>query len=610
MKAIVLHRPLSAGEIRELLSLPEGGLSLFAHPGYTLPEELTHLPFRYFEVSDEVKRAINTDASEWVLTFGDKVAGDSFVAALLQRETRNIWHYQKFRIYYELRQIYFLIREVESIASDHEAVLLFTHNGTFSQVNCLASNVEVRYLAGKKPGLNFSTLYKFGFVTFIRFIRGIFQLRKAKRFRHLIVNRPVNEQPMQSLEGKGLVRENYYLGYLLRKFPDRFLVIEEADHPKFRVAGSYPIQRRLLRPRKDLNQLNGDFVWLSGLIKTSVRKKIKTASKWLISSYPAIENVAESPQEKLIARVLRSLHKTSVFYLAKSYAFEAFFTGKGFRSLSTVDENSPTIRVMLDAARKAGLKTFGLQHGVIHPLHMAYRFTEKDIVLNPFPDLTFSWGESWAECLFDFGHYPRQRVLLTGQPRTDIIPVLSGMKRSEVIGHLDDSRPVLVFATQPLKDEVLRRRISADLFSAAVRFPNLQLLVKPHPRETDMDYYRNIAADAGIHDLQFVRDTDLYLLISICDLLVTASSTVGSETIYFHKPLAILDHLKLDEMGYDAAGVAFRATNADEMADIIRGVLDGKLKPDPGKYKAYIRQYAYKIDGQVADRIMQEIEKT
>ena len=90
-----------------------------------------------------------------------------------------------------------------------------------------------------------------------------------------------------------------------------------------------------------------------------------------------------------------------------------------------------------------------------------------------------------------------------------------------------------------------------DVFSALKDIPDAHLVIKLHPAEfNDFDYYHDLARKSGCSNYQIVLQVDLYLLISLSDIVITCFSTVGAETVYFNKPLIILDHLKQDIQGY------------------------------------------------------------
>jgi CDP-glycerol glycerophosphotransferase (TagB/SpsB family) len=166
----------------------------------------------------------------------------------------------------------------------------------------------------------------------------------------------------------------------------------------------------------------------------------------------------------------------------------------------------------------------------------------------------------------------------------------------------------VVFASQPQRDPELRYQAAYDVFNAARNLPESNLIVKLHHREfADADYYTAIAEEVGCTNYVLDTTSDLYQLIASCDVLITCFSTVGAETVYFYKPLIILDHLKQDIQGYAAEGVAFQATDKDSLLSILKGVLSGNLKADRDKYDLYIQKYAFWIDGKVAERCIKTI---
>ena len=105
------------------------------------------------------------------------------------------------------------------------------------------------------------------------------------------------------------------------------------------------------------------------------------------------------------------------------------------------------------------------------------------------------------------------------------------------------------------------------------------------------------------------RDEDLYILLKISNLVITCFSTVGTEALYFGKPLIILDHLKQDILKYHRDGVAFQATNANELANFIDEILSGKLSINPQVLEDYILESTYKIDGKAAERFVEVIKR-
>jgi UDP-N-acetylglucosamine:LPS N-acetylglucosamine transferase len=80
---------------------------------------------------------------------------------------------------------------------------------------------------------------------------------------------------------------------------------------------------------------------------------------------------------------------------------------------------------LIAAARKKGIPIIAIQHGIIHPTHGAYTHKEVSLAPNslayPIPDKTAVYGEYTKSILIKRGSYPKDCVVVTGQPRYDIL---------------------------------------------------------------------------------------------------------------------------------------------------------------------------------------------
>jgi hypothetical protein len=343
---------------------------------------------------------------------------------------------------------------------------------------------------------------------------------------------------------------------------------------------------------------------VAGLFNQSVRHSTRAAKKTLRLAYPLVREIELTVIQQLTLEIFRSLHSSSGFFLFRYFAARKFFAGSGIKAVIAGDENSPLTKSLLDAAKFCGIKTIGMQHGTMHDLHPAYLYTPNDCRNQVMPDLTLTWGKYWEQFLIEKGNYPSDSVILVGQIRTDIIPVLMKAQNQKQANPTE----LILFASQPQRDPELRYQAAFDVFTAARKLPNTKLIVKLHPREfADSGYYSAIATEAGCKNYTIDKTSDLYQLMASCDVLITCFSTVGTETVYFYKPLVILDHLKQDILGYAAEGVAFQATDAPSLTTILSLIFRGTLRVDRLKYNSFILKYAYQIDCKVAQRCIEAI---
>jgi len=596
-KTVIINRPLSESEIEEIQQLAESGSPIFAFSGNGLPDFVQRIAS-----NPEDKKAINYSMMSEVLQFGDLSVGNQTIAELFSIDTASVWHYHKFRVYFAVRNLMYFLKPLQQKFDTFEEHCWFI-NPDARPLKKLFPEVDFRFpeLETEAP-LNFRILFSYLVLLKIRFLSYLFSSKKKPEYLLYMTEKYSTVMDKKTLKTK---QGHHILEYLIAELDGRFALLTEILMPKAKGKSDYSFSKKQFR--SSLNHRRKIFIegfMISGLLSKGVRKSTREAQKSLRSAYPKVRETELSLPQKLILEIFQSLDSSSRFFLFRYFAARKYFTNSGLKAVIAGDENSPLTKSILDAAKFCGIKTIGLQHGTMHDLHPAYLYTENDRKNRVMPDLTLTWGKYWEEFLIEKGNYPSGSVVSVGQIRTDIIPVLAKAESQKQINPAER----IVFASQPQRDPELRYQAAFDVFNAAQKLPNTQLIVKLHPREfADSGYYSDIAAKAGCRNYTIDKTSDLYQLIASCDVLITCFSTVGTETVYFHKPLVILDHLKQDIMGYAAEGVAFQATDADSMARILSGIFRGTLKIDRAKYDSFIQKYAYRIDGKVAERCIEAI---
>ncbi len=599
IKTVIINRKLTESEMEEVRQLAESGAELLAFPGNNLPDFAQHIT-----LNPEGKKAINYKMMSEVLEFGDLWVGDKTVAQLFSIDTASVWHYHKFRVYFAVRNLMYFLQPVQQQFNSFENHRWFV-NSEVKPLKKLFPEVDFRFpdVESEAP-LNFRIL--FSYLALILFRVSIYLFSSHKKTEYLLY---MTEKYSTVLDKDTLKLKqgHHILEYLIVRLDERFALLTEVLMPKAKGKSDYSYSKK--QYQSSLNHRRKIFVegfMVSGLLSKSVSKSTREAQKSLRLAYLRVDETQLSLTQKLILEVFKSLDSSSRFFLFRYFAARKYFARSNFKAVIAGDENSPLTKSVLDAAKFSGIKIIGLQHGTMHDLHPAYLYTANDSKNRVMPDLTLTWGAYWEEFLLEKGNYPKGSVVSVGQIRTDIIPVLTKAESQKQVNPTER----IVFASQPQRDPELRFQAAFDVFKAAQRLPNTQLIVKLHPREFgDAGYYADIAVKAGCRNYTIDKTSDLYQLIASCDVLITCFSTVGTETVYFHKPLVILDHLKQDIMGYAAEGVAFQATDAESLSKILSGIFKGTLRVDRAKYNSFIQKYAYRIDGKVAERCIEAITK-
>jgi hypothetical protein len=596
-KIIIINRSLSEAEIDEIRLMAEEGDVV-----YTLSRG-EELDFAQPIILDaEEKSRINYRVMDQVLQFGDKTAGEKTIAEMLCIDNASMWHYQKFRTYFTVRNLMYFIHPVQQQFNTFDNHRWYVGTDT-GHLRRLFPGVEFVYPEeDHKDSFNFGILFGYAFLLLIRTLRYWMAPKSKARYLLYLTEKYSTVMDRRTLRNRS---GHHILDYLITELDPRFALLTEVLMPRSKGKSDYSFSWRQLRSR--LHHRPKIFLegfMLSGLLNKGVRESTLSAMKRLREQYGAIKAMDLDFTDQLILEVMRSLHSSSGFFLFRYFAARRFFTGSSIEAVIAGDENSPLTRSLLDAARACGIRVIGLQHGTMHDLHPAYLYTPNDRRNHIMPDLTLTWGSYWEQFLVNKGNYPPGSVVQVGQIRTDIIPALMQAQNRKKASPTE----VIVFASQPQRDPELRYQAAYDTFKAVSQLPNTKLIVKLHPREFgDSAYYSDIAAKAGCTNYVINKTSDLYALIASCDVLITCFSTVGTETVYFYKPLVILDHLKQDIMGYAAEGVAFQATDAQSLSTILSGIFRGTLRVDRQKYNSFIEKYAYQIDGKVAQRCLKAI---
>lgn len=596
-KTVIINRPLSDSELIEVKRLAETGATIFAFSGTDIPDFAQPIT-----LSPEEKRQVNYETMAEVLQLGDVSYNEQTVSDLFRIDNASVWHYHKFRVYFAVRNLMYFLKPLEQLFLSFENQIWFV-SGEVKQLQKLYPEVDFRF-PDEKPELkfNFGNLFSYLVLIKYRYFRYLISPRKNPEYLLYLTEK------YSAVMDKNLLKPmpgHHILEYLISKLDDRFVLLTEVLMPKPKGKSDYSFSWK--QYQTSWNHRSKIFLegfLISGFLKLRVREQTKNAHRALRIAYPRAQEAQLSPIQKLALEVFQSLDKSSGYYLFRYFAARDYFGGSGIKAVIAADENSPLTKSILDAAKFCGIKIIGLQHGTMHDLHPAYIYTENDRKNYVMPDLTLTWGKYWEEFLIRKGNYPPNSVISVGQIRTDIIPELLKAEKQK------QARPIgkIVFASQPQRDPELRYQAAYDVFKAAKRLPKSKLIVKLHPREfDDSGYYEAIAREARCSNYVLDTTSDLYQLIAECDVLITCFSTVGTETVYFYKPLIILDHLKQDIMGYAAEGVAFHATDSLSLTSILSRIFRGTLKIDREKYDAFIRKYACQIDGKVAERCIEAI---
>lgn len=273
-------------------------------------------------------------------------------------------------------------------------------------------------------------------------------------------------------------------------------------------------------------------------------------------------------------------------------------------------ESSGWGRAALAASQAEGVKSLGLQHGILYPKYFSYRHAadEGDC---PIPDRTAVFGEAAHRLLAAIGHYPPESLVVTGSPKFDaLLEAARSWDREAIRTRLGvgAGEKLLVVASRFKAIRDTHQAIGSafrSFVTAVEAMAGVRCVVKPHPAEPK-GAYEDAIRDAGAgRTLVVGPGADLMELLHAADALVTVESLSAIEALILGRPVLVLNmptNLRdLVESGA-ALGVA-------EGADP-RLALDALLF-DPGTRAAldearehYLSQVARGVDGRATARIV------
>ncbi len=605
MTAVIIKRQLFKEEINEILKLSAGDKLLKLYTTVSIPESLKGLTIYNPELDEPLKGKIYHDLLKKTIDFGDKIIGGKSVSNWLTIDNASIWNYHKYSIYFSIRNLFITVDEINDILKSFDNVILFTDDSRLGNLIRVKSNqkFDIRYRRIKLKK-DFLSIINYTIFVKLRFIQNLFV--PIKDARHMILD-VVIPNTYLDIPGLNPVKGNHIIGYMLKKADNEFILNSESEIPKFTKKRKFRLGQIVSNKLYNIKTIHSEGILFKRIFSVSLIRKIINRNRYLKNIYLTEFGTPEDEIDFFFIELIKKFHYNSLFFLFKYYAYKSFFKKYKIKTISTTDENSGVIKSVLDAAKSENVITVGIQHGNIYELHAAYMYSRNDQERNIMTDYTLVWGKFYKSLLAEKGNYKSDSLIINGHIRSDVVPHI--INKEQTIQSLSQDNPIIVFASQPQRDDSLRRRAARDVFTAAKKLENVTLIVKLHPAEkNDKNYYTEIASEAGCSNYKILLDEDLYLLIASCKALVTCFSTVGTETAYFYKPLIILDHLKLDIQGYKKEGIAYQVTNSNELYSFLKDILEGKFSINKNAYDKLISKYAYKIDGKSSDRCLNFIK--
>ena len=458
----IVSRNLSRKEAQSIRN--DAGGYLFWYDSRYIIQDLEHKTYQS-RISNETKKRINYDIIDRILKLSDiKIEGIS-LSSFLSIEKMNFWFYQRLNLYMFWRNAEYLLEELRCAPDDLNIILYsYLPDGCFEDP--VFKNVDIRFAKAIGRNLN-SKKWKIAASMFFALLKGIyFRPDSLISDKHLLID---NARPVSLFDpvNKKTITGNYVLGNVFKLLDTRFTIIQERGLPGKRIATKSQFRNSFQYSKLSIDFFSADIIIAKAILKSRIRKKYREVRNNLAGRIEQVKNKLSTDKYSILRYYLSVNLQSNNIYILRYLGFRDLIKSKNPLSVSASDENSPFTKCLLDAASSLGIKTTGIQHGAIHELHPAYRFTAAEIKSGILPDKTLVWGNKWKNILTNISNYPANSVIITGQARTDSVNELISLE-----DNAQRSSGIILFASQPQRDPLMRARAANALF--LVRMINMK----------------------------------------------------------------------------------------------------------------------------------------
>jgi hypothetical protein len=587
VKVVFVFRSISTEEIQELVKLEKLGWKIKSNQIYSKLERIKFdLIKDYWGVEQTVKSELKTKLRD----FPSTVEGEELINKLSYKNFY-LWYYHRFRLYFALESQWIISKIVESESESASQVKVYSKSKI--RIN---SRINVEFVISETTQkIKNGSWFFYLTVCMVRWFKQLFKSKKNHSVMFL------NHAQMENLIYDGnkdkSVVENTYLGTYLESTAGDIYVMDEISSPEL---GKLRSNKRYWKyPYKNRDSMYTEAVLFNGLLNFGIRSRTRQVTvEWKEYLEQVNSNQQYSPFVKDVSRLMMAYQSASISYLFRYLSFVRFFKKNSkIQIVATVGEQDSIRKAILDAARFSNIKTAGIQHGTIYDNHISYTYSAEELKYQPAPDHMLVWGEKWKENLIKFGNYSDSAIEVVGQLRTDVIPQLLKENNN------DHGLFKVIFASQPMPIFQDRIDVLRAVLKAASKFPQLELIIRPHPRETDDLFFNRIAKEEGVTSYSIERKEGLYQTMAKSNALITCFSSVAYEALYFDLPILIFDPRSEDRLSMIKNELCFHVTDEISLTKVFNELITHQPHVPSSSVKEFTKTYTHLVDGNVVSRI-------
>ncbi|MDD5086528.1 MAG: UDP-N-acetylglucosamine 2-epimerase, partial [Candidatus Nanoarchaeia archaeon] len=322
-----------------------------------------------------------------------------------------------------------------------------------------------------------------------------------------------------------------------------------------------------------------------------------------IKSLFRIKNITKKTKRRLKELTKNRKQKPQMNYVLFEYfpdivrmieAVENMLSYEKPKLLVVMNEITTLGKISVYLAKRRGIKTVCIQHGGMGYDHESFIPVSVDKMA--------VWGNYSKNILIEEGT-PEKKLAITGVPQFDkIVRKELTFNKDELkrIG-VNSNKKVILLTTQPVKDMF---DITRELCKTVKSMSKTQLVIKIHPSEYSIKKYKEIVKNEKV-DAVITKDY-LYPLISICEVLITNSSTTGIEAMIMGKRVITVNLTgEPDMLPYAEKNAAIGVYKKEDIKKALISVLfDDKTKENlDKKSEEFLYGQCYKMDGKASERV-------
>jgi len=244
------------------------------------------------------------------------------------------------------------------------------------------------------------------------------------------------------------------------------------------------------------------------------------------------------------------------------------------KTIFLIYETGPISLIFIQVCEILGIKTIGIQHGIIYEsqhYHMHDKFANSD---NPFefplPNKLLLFGEITKKILLKLG-YPEEKLEVFGHPAFFNLPKFkSKLNPKSLLKKYDlpDNSNIILFVPPGLRyyrDHKINynKEILVELLKNFEKKKNFYIIIKPHPADK-IDWYENILKNFKIPNSKVIQG-DLLELISLSSLVVSTISTSIIDSMSLNVPVI---QVKTDNVDFQTLFDGFNALKQTSLSNL------------------------------------------